>query len=115
MNKLLVRNKRKKKLREKIRGLGLNRLSVHRTAKHTYAQIFANDGARVLVSASTLNKELKSSYGGNCLAAAQVGELIAKRALDAGIERVVFDKSWFKYHGRIKALADAARAKGLNF
>ena len=115
VNKLLVRGKRKKKLRSKMKGLGLYRLSVHRTSKHIYAQVVCDDGAKVVVTASTLQPDLRSVYGGNCAAAVKVGELIAKRALDAGIEKVVFDKSWFKYHGRVKALADSARANGLNF
>ena len=115
VNKLLVRNKRKKKLRCKVKGLGLYRLSVHRTSKHIYAQILEDDGAKVVVSASTLSSDFRSEYGGNCSAAVKVGVLIAKKALDAGIEKVVFDKSWFKYHGRVKALADSARENGLKF
>jgi len=113
--KLIVRLKRKRKLREKIKSLGLYRLSVNRTSKHIYAQIFINDGAKVLVSASTLDKDFSLKYGGNCEAAAVVGHLVASRAKDLGIKNVVFDRSWFKYHGRIKALADAARSNGLIF
>jgi large subunit ribosomal protein L18 len=91
------------------------RLCVHRTPQHIYAQIIAPEGNRVLTSASTLSKDLRGSLKntGNIAAAAAVGKAIAERAKQAGIEQVAFDRSGFKYHGRIKALADAARAAGL--
>ncbi len=95
---------------------GVHRLCVHRTPQHIYAQIIAPEGNRVVVSASTLLKELRGSLKGtgNIAAAAAVGKEIAVRAKQAGIEKVAFDRSGFKYHGRIKALADAAREAGLN-
>jgi len=111
------RLRRARKPRAKIAELGRTRLCVHRTSQHTYAQIIDGSGARVLASASTLEPalggELKS--GGNCAAAALVGKVVAERAVAAGVSEVAFDRSGFKYHGRIKALADAARAGGLQF
>lgn len=98
-----------------MRGLGMSRLSVHRTPRHIYAQVFAPGGDRVLVAASTLDKELRSGATGNIDAAAAVGRLVAERAKAAGIERVAFDRAGYKYHGRVKALADAARQGGLDF
>jgi len=96
--------------------LGAHRLCVHRTPQHIYAQIIAPEGDRVVASASTLSKELRGSLKstGNIAAAAAVGKEIAALAKKAGIEKVAFDRSGFKYHGRIKALADAAREAGLN-
>lgn len=99
----------------KMRELGATRLIVHRTPRHMYAQVLAPDGDRVLVSASTLDTTLRSGKTGNVEAAAKVGALIAERAKAAGIARVAFDRAGFKYHGRVKALADAARAGGLEF
>jgi large subunit ribosomal protein L18 len=98
-----------------MRELGVNRLSVHRTPRHIYAQVFAAGGDKVLASASTLDKDLRSGSTGNIEAAAQVGKLVAERAKAAGIDRVAFDRSGYKYHGRVKALADAARENGLDF
>jgi large subunit ribosomal protein L18 len=98
-----------------MRDLGVNRLSVHRTPRHIYAQIIAPAGDRVLASASTLDSDLRGSKTGNVDAAAAVGKLVAQRAKDAGIETVAFDRGGYKYHGRVKALADAARESGLNF
>ena len=103
------------KARHKIRELGVNRLCVNRTPRHIYAQIIAGNGHEVLASASTLDKSLRSDATGNTDAAGKVGTLIAERAKAAGIEKVAFDRSGFKYHGRIKALADAARDGGLEF
>jgi large subunit ribosomal protein L18 len=101
--------------RAKIKELGMHRLSVHRTPRHIYAQVFAPDN-NVIASASTVDKSLRESgKGGNVTAAAAVGKLIAERAKAAGISRVAFDRSGFKYHGRVKALADAARQSGLEF
>jgi large subunit ribosomal protein L18 len=98
-----------------MRGLGVNRLSVHRTPRHIYAQVVAPAGDRVLVSASTLDSDLRSGKTGNIDAAAAVGKLVAQRAKEAGIEQVAFDRAGYKYHGRVKALADAARDSGLKF
>lgn len=117
MEKKLARQKRAAKTRKIIRLQGANRLTIHRTPKHIYAQIFTSNGASVLVSASTLQSEIKSAvkYTGNIDAAKVVGRLIAERAISKGITEVAFDRSGFKYHGRIKALADTAREAGLKF
>jgi large subunit ribosomal protein L18 len=90
---------------------------VHKTPRHIYAQVITPTGSEVLASASTLDKEFKQAgkYGGNIGAASTVGKLIAERAKAAGVTKVAFDRSGFDYHGRIKALADAARENGLNF
>lgn len=109
------RLRRARRSRAKIRELGATRLSVYRTPKHIYAQIIAADGAKVLASASTVEKDLREGKTGNADAAATVGKLIAERAKAAGVTEVAFDRSGFKYHGRIKALADAAREAGLEF
>ncbi len=109
------RLRRARRARFKIRELGVNRLSVHRTPRHIYAQVISPEGDRVLASASTLDKDLRSESGGNIEAAAKVGALLAERAKAAGIEKLAFDRSGFRYHGRIKALADAAREGGLDF
>ncbi len=109
------RLRRARRARVKMRELGINRLSVHRTPRHIYAQVFAAGGGQVLASASTLDKDLRSGSTGNIDAAAQVGKLVAERAKAAGIEKVAFDRSGYKYHGRVKALADAARENGLDF
>jgi large subunit ribosomal protein L18 len=95
--------------------LGESRLTVFRTPRHIYAQVISADGARVLASASTLDKELRKGSTGNVDAAVKVGSLVAQRAKTAGISRVAFDRAGFKYHGRVKALADAAREGGLEF
>lgn len=117
MDKKQSRLRRARRTRAKIRQLGEHRLCIHRTPRHTYAQVFAPDGATVLVSASTLEAEVKSGlkYTGNLAAATRIGQLIAERAKAAGIAKVAFDRSGFKYHGRVKALADAARESGLQF
>jgi len=109
------RLRRARRARVKMRELGINRLSVHRTPRHIYAQVFAAGGDKVLASASTLDKDLRSGSTGNIEAAAQVGKLVAERAKAAGIDKVAFDRSGYKYHGRVKALADAARENGLDF
>jgi large subunit ribosomal protein L18 len=98
-----------------MRELRVNRLSVHRTSQHIYAQIIGPEGDKVLASASTLDEALRGGSTGNAAAAASVGKLIAERAKAAGIVAVAFDRSGFKYHGRVKALADAARESGLQF
>ncbi len=117
MNKKASRLRRAKKSRAKIQKLLIPRLTVFRTSKHIYAQIIDQSGDRVLVSASTSGKDLKTdiAYGGNISAAIAVGNSIAQKAKDKGIERVAFDRSGFKYHGRVKALADSARENGLKF
>lgn len=117
MNKKIARLKRAAKTRAIIRTQGSLRLTVNRTPRHIYAQITTADGAAVLASASTLDKELRTELTatGNKTAAALVGRKIAERAKASGIEAVAFDRSGFKYHGRVKALADAAREAGLQF
>jgi large subunit ribosomal protein L18 len=109
------RLRRARRARAKIRELGENRLSVHRTPRHIYAQVLAPEGDRVLASASTLDESLRSGTTSNIGAAAEVGKLVAERAKEAGIARVAFDRGGFKYHGRVKALAEAARENGLEF
>ena len=109
------RLRRARRARARIRGLGMSRLSVHRTPRHIYAQIIAPAGDKVLACASTLDSDLRSGATGNMDAAAAVGKLVAQRARDAGIEKVAFDRGGYKYHGRVKALADAARETGLEF
>lgn len=116
MKKKESRQRRARKTRARIRLQGVNRLCIHRTPRHIYAQVIAPNGSEVLASASTLDKEIRTSvkYSGNIAAAAAVGKLIAQRALEAGIANLAFDRSGFKYHGRVKALADAARENGLS-
>ncbi len=109
------RLRRARRTRTRMRTQGANRLSVHRTPRHIYAQVLAPAGDRVLASASTLDAELRKGKTGNIEAAAAVGKLVAERAKEAGIDRVAFDRSGYKYHGRVKALADAARESGLEF
>jgi large subunit ribosomal protein L18 len=99
----------------KIREQGVTRLCVNRTPRHIYAQIISGDGDSVVASASTLEKDLRSGSTGNIDAASVVGKLVAERAVAAGVTSVAFDRNGFKYHGRVKALADAAREAGLEF
>lgn len=115
--KTVTRLRRARSARMHIRKLGAARLSVHRTPQHIYAQIVASDGSRTLVAASTVEKDLRSQAGttGNQEAARLIGQTIAERAKAAGVEEVAFDRSGFAYHGRVKALADAAREGGLKF
>ena len=117
MNKRTSRLRRAKRTRMKIRQIEAIRLCVHKTPRHMYAQVTSSDGAKTLVCASTLDKEVKQALKstGNVDAAKAVGKLIAERALKAGIKTVAFDRSGFVYHGRVKALADAARESGLEF
>ena len=117
MDKKNTRLKRATKLRCKIRQLNANRLSVHKSSQHIYAQVISNDGTKTIASVSTNQAELKSTLKHTCniAAAAEVGKRIAQKAIQAGINEVAFDRSGFKYHGRIKALADAAREAGLKF
>jgi large subunit ribosomal protein L18 len=116
MNKNAQRLRRAIPARAKIRELKAMRLSVHRTPQHIYAQIF-DSNSKVLAAASTLQKDVREGLKntGNATAAAAVGKAIAEKAKIAGIKQVAFDRSGFKYHGRIKALAEAARANGLEF
>ncbi len=109
------RLRRARRARARMRDLGANRLCVHRTPRHIYAQVIAPQGDKVLASASTLDADLRKGATGNIDAATAVGKLVAERAKAAGIERVAFDRAGYKYHGRVKALADAARASGLEF
>lgn len=116
--KTVSRLRRARRARMHIRKLGAHRLSVHRTPRHIYAQIVSPDGGQTLVSASTLEKTLRAeaaSHTGNKGAAQLVGRAIAERAKAAGIQEVAFDRSGFAYHGRVQALADAARESGLQF
>ena len=114
--KNVQRLRRAAKTRAKIRELKALRLSVHRTPQHIYAQIF-DPNSKVLAAASTVQKDVRAGLKGkgNAAAAAAVGKAIAEKAKAAGIKQVAFDRSGFKFHGRIKALADAARANGLEF
>lgn len=111
------RLRRARRTRAKIAELRVNRLTVHRTNQHVYAQIIDPSGSVVLASASTLEADVRTQLanGGNIAAATLVGQRIAEKAKAAGIEQVAFDRSGFRYHGRVKALADAAREHGLQF
>lgn len=118
MDKKIVRLRRARRTRAKIKELGAHRLCVHKTPRHIYAQIITPTGSQVLASASSLDKEFKQNngnYGGNVKAAEIIGKMIAEKAKTAGITEVAFDRSGFKYHGRIKALAENARENGLIF
>jgi large subunit ribosomal protein L18 len=117
MDKKTVRIRRATRGRAKIRELGVFRLSVHRTPRHIYAQVIAPNGSEVVAAASTVQADIKTGlkYTGNADAAAAVGKAIAAKAKAAGVTKVAFDRSGFKYHGRVKALADAAREAGLEF
>jgi large subunit ribosomal protein L18 len=117
MNKNIARLRRAKSTRSHIRELGVPRLTVLRTGQHLYAQVFTADGSKVLASASTVQADVKEGLknGKNSDAAIKVGRAIAEKAKAAGIEKVAFDRSGYRYHGRIKALADAAREGGLQF
>ena len=117
LNKKQNRLRRARKARAKITELEVNRLSVHRTPRHIYAQVIGPDGGTVLAYASTLEAEVRKGIkcGGNVEAAVIVGARIAEKAKSAGIDTVAFDRSGFRYHGRVKALADAAREAGLKF
>ena len=116
-NKKQARLRRARKTRAKIAELKAVRLCVNRTNSHIYAQIISPCGGVVLASASTLDKEVRAAVpnGGNKAAATAIGKLIAERAKAAGIEEVAFDRSGLQYHGRVQALAEAAREGGLKF
>jgi large subunit ribosomal protein L18 len=109
------RLRRARRSRAKMREIGTARLCVNRTPRHIYAQIVTADGATVLAAASTVEKDMREGATGNIEAAKKVGTLIASRAKEAGVSQVAFDRSGFKYHGRVAALADAAREGGLEF
>jgi large subunit ribosomal protein L18 len=119
MEKRLTRKRRALRARMKMKELGATRLCIYRSLKHIYAQLIVDGaiGDKILASASTLDKEVKAQGGttGNVKSAAMVGAAIAKRARAAGIERVAFDRAGYRYHGCVKALADAAREGGLQF
>lgn len=117
MDKKQARLRRARKTRAKIAELKVVRLSVHRTNSHIYAQVYSGCGTQVLAAASTVEADVRAKIknGGNVDAAKLVGELIASRAKAAGVESVAFDRAGFHYHGRVKALADAAREGGLKF
>ena len=121
MDKKASRLRRSRQTRLKIAELGVTRLAVHRTNQHIYATIVSGDGTKVLASASTVEADVrreladKSGKGGNVAAAAAVGKRVAEKAKEAGVETVAFDRGGFRYHGRVKALADAAREAGLKF
>ncbi len=116
-DKNIARLRRARQTRLKIREVGAVRLTVHRTNTHIYAQITSPAGDKVLASASTLEKEVRTQVknGGNRKAAELIGQRIAQKAKEKGIESVAFDRAGYKYHGRVKALAEAARAGGLKF
>lgn len=117
MDKKQSRIRRSRRTRAKISELRMARLTVHRTPRHIYAQVIAEDGNNVVAAVSTVQSSMREGvkYTGNADAAAAVGKAIAEQAKAAGITQVAFDRSGFKYHGRIKALADAARENGLEF
>ena len=120
LNKKEQRLRRARQTRIRIAQSGTPRLTVNRTNLHIYASVVSGDGSQVLASASTVQKDLRQELGatgkgGTAAAAARVGKLIAERAKAAGVEKVAFDRSGFAYHGRVKALADAAREAGLQF
>ena len=113
--KKTARLRRAKRARAKISELRVNRLCVYRSPRHIYAQIISPQGSEVLVSASTVEKDSRGGATGNIEAAGKVGKMIAERAKAAGIDKVAFDRSGYAYHGRVKALAEAAREGGLEF
>ena len=117
MNKHATRLRRARKTRARIADLKMVRLCVVRSNSHIYAQVISAEGGEVLAQASTLEAEVRDGLksGGNIEAAALVGKRIAEKAKAAGVEKVAFDRSGFQYHGRVKALAEAARENGLSF
>ena len=117
MSKTVSRLRRARRARAKITELRKHRLTVHRTPRHIYAQVIVPDTGNVLATTSTVQSDIRSAvkHGGNVAAASAVGKAIAEKTLAAGVKSVAFDRSGFKYHGRLKALADAAREGGLEF
>lgn len=116
-DKKAARMRRRVRTRARVAAVQTPRLCVHRTPRHMYAQVIASGGAEVLACASTVERAVREQlgYGGNKAAAEVIGRLIAERARSRGISRVAFDRSGFKYHGRVRSLAEAARANGLEF
>lgn len=110
-----ARLRRARRGRSQIRGLGVARLCIYRSPQHIYAQIVSASGDKIQAAASTVEKDLRSGPTGNIESAKRVGALIAERARAIGVETVAFDRSGYKYHGRVQALADAAREAGLQF
>ncbi len=117
MDKKISRLRRAARARAKLKELEVYRLTVHRTPRHIYAQVLTHDSSKVIATASTLDAEVKKDLKatGNIDAATAVGKVIAERAAKQGVTEVAFDRSGFRYHGRVKALADAARENGLQF
>lgn len=115
ISKKEARIKRAGRIRKHMRELGVPRLCVFRTPRHIYAQIISPSGGEIKATASTLEKKLRKDKTGNTASATKVGKLVGERAQKAGIVKVAFDRSGYKYHGRVKALADAARETGLQF
>ncbi len=113
--KNISRLRRARKTRSKVRFKDIHRLTVFRSSMHIYAQVMLNDGSEVVTSASSNESEVKGTNNGNIDTASKVGRLIAERALEKGIKQVAFDRSGYKFHGRVKALATAAREAGLSF
>ncbi len=117
MAKMTLFDRRRQRVRTSLRKRGANRprLSVHRSGRHIYAQVISDEEGRTLAAASTLDKELRGKTGATLKGAQEVGRSIAERAKAAGVTRVIFDRGGFLFHGRVKALADAAREGGLEF
>ena len=117
MNKKQTRLRRARRGRAHIQNIGATHLCIHKTPRHIYAQVISPEGNTVLASASTLDKEVRKDVEktGGAAAATVVGKVVAERAKTAGVTKVAFDRSGFKYHGRVKALAEAAREGGLDF
>lgn len=120
LNKKTQRLRRARRTRIRIAKLGMPRLAVHRTNTHIYASVISDDGTKVLATASTAEAEMRKELGaagkgGNIAAAELIGKRIAERAKSAGVDKVAFDRSGYAFHGRVKALADAAREAGLQF
>ena len=113
--KSISRLRRAKKTRSNVSLKEIHRLTVFRSSKHIYAQVMLNNGSEVLTAASTNESSIKSKNNGNMEAASKVGKIIAERALEKGINKVAFDRAGYKFHGRVKALAEAAREVGLSF
>ncbi len=116
--KIEARLKRKKRIRKKVTGTAERpRLCVYKSLKNMYAQLVDDTTGKVITGVSTLTADVKGEikYGGNAASAKKIGEAIAKKALDLGIKEILFDRNGFKYHGRVKALAEGAREAGLNF
>ena len=117
MAKLSLFERRRQRVRSSLRQRGGDRprLSVHRSGRHIYAQVIVDTEGRTVASASTLDKDLRGKAGGTVASASEVGRRIAEKAKAAGVTRVIFDRGGFLFHGRVKALADAAREGGLEF